>query len=470
MMDDSAIESLWEEKLIALWYLRDDQLPIYDLLLREKNPFIECARRYGKTTTILCRVLEMLLTNPGWVGLWCEPDKNQAREIVKPEVTKLFESAPTFMRPVWNTEDSYYWFPSTGSKDTASKLKLRGVNHDRGDSARGPAAHFIVADEFGTWKDPDYIVQSALRPQLQTTNGPFIFAGTPPEDLGHAYYDHKGWAIQEGRFIQRLIHDNVSLTPERIEELKKEAGGEHTPAWQREYLCKPVSNPERLVVPEYQEEQVDVPDDYARPECFDTYVGLDLGLNDKTAGLFAYIDFLKRELVIDHEWVMNGKNTKEITDALKSREHELWGTKPMFARWGDNELQQLHDMNTLHQYVVNPTRKDDKLAALNELRLLFSQGRIKIKKRCESLRYQLKVGLWNDRRTDFQRGEKTGHLDAIDALVYLHRNLSWHHNPYPLYGSSVTQMTHFLPEQMFGSSGQTADEKSLAAALGSFGG
>lgn len=484
MLND-AKASLWAHAVLSPWYLREDQLPIYELLLRDKNPFIECARRYGKTTSILCFVIESLLRNPGWICTWCEPDKNQAREIVQPEIAKIFQGAPKEMRPVWHSTDSYYWFPSTGTKEFASKLKLRGVNHDRGDSARGPFANIIVADEFGTWKDPDYIVTSALRPQLQTTNGPFIFASTPPEDLGHPYYDHKAWAIAEGRFIQRVIYDNGSLTPERLEELKRECRGEHTPAWRREYLCEPVSDPERLVIPEYDPGRHDVPDDYERPAAFDGYVGIDLGLSDATAGLFAYVDFLKRELVIDSEWVANGKNTEQIVKAFRAQEKLSFGTDECrcelmapvtgpklcmrhglqpWMRVGDNEAQQLWDMQSLHGYTVSPTRKDDKLAALNALRLLFTEGRIKIKQRCESLRYQLKVGLWNDRRTDFQRGEKTGHLDAIDALIYLARNINWTRNPYPQ-NVGVSQYTHFAPDLPVGPAKDA--ESALEAAFGS---
>ena len=78
-----------------------------------------------------------------------------------------------------------------------------------------------------------------------------------------------------------------------------------------------------------------------------------------------------------------------------------------------------------------PTRKDDKLAAINSLRLRFTQGKIKINKRCKNLLFQLKVGLWNPQRTGFLRGENTGHLDAIDALIYLNRNINTTHNPFP---------------------------------------
>jgi hypothetical protein len=443
MTDEMSRHQLWQAGIIAPWYLRDDQLPIYELLQGSKRPFVECSRRYGKATTILCYVLEQLLQNPGWVCLWCEPDKNQAREIVKPEMTKLFKTAPEELTPIWSAEDSFYWFPSTGTKDFASRLKLRGVNHDRGDSARGPYAHIIVADEYGFWKDPGYTIREALAPQLQTTEGPLIKASTPPEDLGHPYYEEKSEAIADRRFVKRIIYDNESLSKAQFDQVVKDCKGIETPAFKREYLCEPVSDPERLVIPEYAEAIHLVDDDHPRPDHYDTYVGLDLGFNDCTAAVFGYWDFKTRTLVIEDEFVAHGRNSGEIAEACKRREKSLWGELEPFKRVGDNDLQQLYDLSTMSGYSVLPTLKDDKLAAINALRLRFGEGKIKIKKRCVSLAYQLKVGLWNERKTDFLRGEKTGHLDAVDALIYLHRNIDEHHNPYPQ-NVGVSEYTHLI--------------------------
>ena len=179
------------------------------------------------------------------------------------------------------------------------------------------------------------------------------------------------------------------------------------------------------------------------PEHYDSYVGIDLGLNDHTAILFAYYNFLDRSLVIEDEWVSNGKNTKEIVEAAKRREMQLF-PKTVYKRIADNEIQQLYDMQTMFNYYVEPTQKDDKLSAVNALRLRFTQRRIKIKKRCVNLRYQLKVGSWNDKRTSFMRGDKIGHLDTIDAAVYLNRGIVESRNPYPdLSGGHIT--THYIP-------------------------
>lgn len=453
----SSKQFVWDSGFVALGYLLPHQLDLYETLITKREPFIECARRFGKTTTILCRVIEMLRRNPGWVCRWCEPWKNQCREIVVPEVNKIlsFYGATDAIR--YQTTDSCYTFPNR------SILYLRGVCEDRGDSARGPTANIIVADEFGTWKDPDYIVNEALRPQLQTTRGQFIFASTPPEDLGHKYYEWKDRAIKEDRFIQKIITDNTSLSKERISELCTEVGGAQTAAWRREYLCEPVATIERLVIPEFEEALHSV-EIQTPPNFYDTYVGMDLGFNDNTAAIFGYYDFQRRELNIVDEILMNGKNSRYIVEQCRAKERQYWGDAKPYRRIADNDLQQLYDMQSLFNYAVSPTRKDDKLAAINNLRVMFTQGRIKINKRCRSLIYQLKVGMWNERRTDFVRGERTGHLDALDALIYLSRNLDEHHNPVPKH-HGIDKFTQLVNESVY----KTEENQALKEVFAPFG-
>jgi hypothetical protein len=457
-----ARSAAWKMGLIAAWYLRDDQLPLYHHLLEKKQPFLECSRQYGKTTSILVYVLEKLRQNPGWVCRWCEPNKNQAREVVMPAMDSIQKDCPESLRFKWQTTDSVYVGPGN------SRLYLRGVNEDKGESARGAFSHIIVADEFGTWVEPDYIVNEALRPQLLTTDGQFIFASTPPRDLGHAYYRLRGIALTDERLIQRTIYDNASLSPARIEEICSDAGGASSPGWRREYMLEPVTDPEALIVPEYSEALHDLEDDEPRPEFCDKYVGADLGFNDWTAFLFGYFDFRNQTLVIEDEVVVSGRNSEEISNAAKGKEEELWGTERPFRRVADNELQQLHDMGTLHGYLLTPTRKDDKDAAISDLRVRFSQGKVRIKKRCKSLRYQLKVGIWDKRRKGFIRGDNIGHLDAIDALLYLHRNLSPNHNPYPPFLGARLE-THYIPQQTPAPGGATKDVEALKGAFRPFG-
>lgn len=430
---------LWKRGFIGAWYLRPDQFPVYDLLRANNRPFVECARRYGKTTTILVHVLEQLRRHPGWVCRWCEPNKNQAREIVMPEMDKIQKDCPSSIKFHYQTTDSVYIGPGN------SRLYLRGVNEDHGESARGPFANIIVADEYGSWRDPEYITQDVLAPQILTTRGQLIKASTPPRNLDHAFYKEKLIAESEGRFVQRIIYDNASLTSEDIEQAIRDAGGEESNAWKREYLCQKTQDTESLVVAEFNEEFHVASDDLETPPYFDAYVGADGGLRDHTAFLFSHYDFKNTTLVIDDEIFVNGENSENIVKMAKEKEAILYPGKRVYKRTFDAPPQQLHDMATTHGYpMLPPMSKTDKFASVNNLRLLFQSGRIKIKSRCVHLIHQLKVGMWNERKSDFERGETIGHLDSIAALMYLARSIDWSKNPYPKLDPTVTKDTHFI--------------------------
>lgn len=444
-----ARQKCFSHGVIAPWYLRPDQQPVYSFFHQHRFPVFEASRRYGKTTIELNYVLEVLKKNPGFIWRWCEPNKNQAREIIMPEIEKIQSYAKAQDRFKFHKTDSYY------EHSNGSKLYLRGVNEDA-DSARGTYSNGITADEAGTWRDPEYVIKEVLLPQLLTTGGPLHLLSTPPEDLGHAWYRYKAEAIREERFIQRLITDNASLSEKDRMEMCEAVGGPQSPSWLREFLCQPVSDPERLVIPEYKED-IHVYDSHTRPASFDPYVGADLGFNDCSALLFGYHDFVNDILDIEDEVVVSGKNSREITDEAKIKETQLWGNQPPYLRVCDNELQQLHDMATLCGYQMVPTRKDDKPAAINALRLRFSQRKIRIHRRCKNLLFQLKVGLWNTQRTGFLRGENTGHLDAIDALIYLNRNVNSTHNPFP--DALTPGSTHFV--NPYFDKGSTREEDAL---------
>lgn len=455
---------LWEMGIVAPWYAHPYQLPVYQELRSTRDPFFEATRRFGKTTTELLINIEDCLIQPERVVRWCEPWKDQARNIVIPELMKIVQTCPAHLSPRFYRTDSFFEFPKTGSR-----IYLLGVNEDRGETARGNSAHRVVRDEYGSWKHAKYISMEVLMPLLLTTQGQMSTIATPPEDLDHDYYLQKAEALRSGRLIQRDFDTITTLSPEEKERFVISMGGRASTAVKRELYLEAISDPERLVIPEYDPSRHDIEDDHPRPEYFDTYVGMDFGVADNTAGLFGYVDFEKRTLVIEDELWLLGKNTAVITQEAKSKELDLWKKigpdgiihppKP-FQRWGDNDLQTLLDMNQLHGYLVNATEKHDKMDWINSLRLLFGDGRIKIKKRCVNLLYQLKVGLWNERKSDFQRGEKIGHLDLLAALIYLFRNISWTHNPFPQ-NVGVSIYTHFIPDTV----SQSKDEQAFDAIL-----
>jgi hypothetical protein len=435
-------EELWRFGVIAPWYLRDSQMDVYRLLRREKFPFVEAARRFGKTTSLLCFVIEQLIRNPGWICRWCFPNKNQAREVLSAEIAKIQRDCPKDLRFVYQTTDSVY------IGRNGSKLFIRGVNEDRGDSARGPASNIIVCDEYGFWNEPDYIVREALFPQLENQAGQWLIkASTPPRNLGHRYYTEREEALRKDRFIQKIIYDNEALSERELKTIIEESGGVDSPAFRRERLCEPVSDPDLLIIPEWTDENI-VPNDYPRPEFYTPYVGGDAGADDNTAVLFGYYDFVRNEVVVEQEIVTAGKTTTEIVTHCKRIEQELWGDKRPHKRVYDAPKQLIYDIFIDHKWPVQMPQKDDKIAAIHDLRVEVGARRFKVKESCRILARQMKVGMWRDEKhTDFERStddRELAHLDAIAAAIYLNRCIDRKINPTPpRYG--LSKFTHNIP-------------------------
>jgi hypothetical protein len=300
-------------------------------------------------------------------------------------------------------------------------------------------------------------MKSVILPQLQRVNGRARLQSSSPESVGHDFVGLCEEAIRAGSYFKFTVHDNPRLTPEKIQKDAEEVSGKQGAAvWletsvRREFLCEFVTDTARAVIPEFNDEQH--VGECERPEWVDTYEGMDLGLVDLTHVLFGYWDFGNARLVIEDELSGQYMLTSDVGAKIKAKEQELWGKLPYFgapngkhnrAPWGrysDNEAQQLYDLAALGLSFA-PAIKTDKEAAINRLRLMFSQGKIVIHPRCKSLLHQLRVGIWNERRTDYERLPGAGHLDGIDALVYMARMIDYNRNPVPP-NLGVSRATHF---------------------------
>lgn len=484
----------WDCGIVAPWYLRDSQLDLYYLLLAERYPFIQAARRFGKTNSVLAFVIEKLLQNPGWIARWCFPFKNQAREVLTAEITKIQAFCTDRMKFHYQTTDSVFIHRN------GSKLFIRGVNEDRGESARGPASNIIVADEYGFWNEPKYIIQSVLFPQLENQEGRHLIkASTPPPNLGHLYYSEREVAKRKNRFITKTIYDNEALSKEELQEIIDECGGVESIPFRRERMCEDIGDPELLVVPEFNDDNV-VSDDYPRPEYYDPYIGGDSGADDNTANLFGYYDFLKNEVVIEDELVLNNTTTEKIVLLSKLKEIQNWNpeyaanysvdfeklvknillgidydtaktevnfhfskiAKKAFKRVYDAGKQLIYDIYADHKWPVQVPDKADKHAAIHELRIEVGQRRFKVKRKCVQTINQLKVGMWRDsKKLDFERTEGLGHLDAVAASIYIQRCVDRKHNPWPL-NHGINEQTHYIPHN------QNPHDESSAALAGVF--
>lgn len=240
--------------------------------------------------------------------------------------------------------------------------------------------------------------------------------------------------------------------------------------------CEIVRNYENTVIPEFDDvtEKIIVTDKYVRPPYYDTYESMDIGGKDFTVVLFAYYDFLKNTVVIEDEFILKEKqNSEKIKKSVIATQESLWNEKPVYLRFADNNNIILLNDLTLHGLTFIPTRKDNKEAAINDVRIKIMNHQILIHPRCKTLIYHLKYATWA-RKTDkaisasgyktFARSADGGHFDALDALIYLIRNVIYGKNPYPKgydishldrqsdnnqYVRTTTKTTHQIVADMF---------------------
>jgi hypothetical protein len=99
-------------------------------------------------------------------------------------------------------------------------------------------------------------------------------------------------------------------------------------------------------------------------------------------------------------------------------------------RWIDLPGQVQVDLISDHGYGCAVPRKHDAEAGVKALRTAFYNNEIEIDPSCRFLITTLRSGIYNDKRTDFERTRELGHMDAISAAIYGYR-MRDEENPYP---------------------------------------
>lgn len=418
--------------------LRDYQIPVYEAINRPGlSVVINCARRFGKTTTMLLDAVEYAIKNPGASIGFIAPTQKQIRGIVRPIMRMIFEDAPDHLRPQFNNLDAVYHF---GNQST---IRLAGTDGGHAEGLRGYDLSRGYVDEAGMADDLKYIIHDILRPQTLTNGGKIIVASTPPRSPGHYFSFLCEEARTRGNLVEFTIYDNKSITPEKVAEYKAECGGEHTTTWRREYLAQHVIEESASILPEFHNVRGEVVREWPMPPSFHPVAAMDVGFRDNTAYLCGYVDFLAKKLIVTHEMVAPRLRTDQIAERVAGIEKEAFPGRKMYARFSDVDLRLVEDLSSLHSLNFIPTDKDFKEGAINEVRVRLSNRQIIIHPRCKELIFQCAVGVWNKNRSGFERTEETGHCDAIDALVYLVRNAPWNANPYPSLPDGVSGYTHY---------------------------
>ncbi len=352
-------------------------------------------------------------------------------EFILPAFEKILEDCPEDIKPVYKVQQSKYIIPHT-----KSEIKLVGLDR-KPNGLRGNAIDFIGLDEAGFISNLDYIYKSVIIPATSHRPDCKVFLlSTPPSTPAHDFVDYAQKAEMEGGYAKFTIYDNPMLGPKDHARLMYESGGETSTTWRREYLCERVTDSDLAIIGEWKDEYVEavLRDDYFK--FYHKYISMDLGLGDFTAVLYGYYDYLKARLVIEDEWVVNKAlipniNTEIIAKGIRDKQDGLWEQKPYLKVSDNNNPLLLQDLGTLHQLHFIPTDKGTLEEMINAVKLMVNRGQIIVHPKCTQLIGCLKYGVWNKKRSAFERSKVYGHFDSLASLVYMVRNLNKTTNPIP---------------------------------------
>jgi len=446
-----AIDKLWRLGNLE-WKLRGIQKEMRKSIIENpgKRSTFLVSRRSGKSFTMCAVATETCIKTPNSIVKYVCPKQKMVKTIVNPIMRVILEDCPIDLKPEYKEADKVYRFPN------GSEIQFAGSDSGNIENIRGGFSHLCLVDEAGFVDDLNYAVLSVLSPTTKTTGGKIVLASTPSREPDHEFMvDFVAPADAEDKLIKYTIYDNPMFTDDIIKETIDEYPmGKDDPQFRREYLCESAIDSEIMVIPEFNDAlQNDILKSVDLPPHFDIYISGDPAAKDLTALLFGYYDFLNSQLVILDELILGGEGTdittQDIADGIKRKEKLLFTNKltgevqQAYLRIMDNNnLILLNDLFTEHGLHFIPTAKDNKEAQINKTRMWLKQGRIIIHPRCVNLKYHIKMARWqtdrNGNRKGFQRVKatsdgrlKANHCDALDALLYMVRNIDVNKNPYP---------------------------------------
>jgi PBSX family phage terminase large subunit len=407
------------------------------------------ARRSGKTYLMCVLAIETCLRQKNAIVLYVCQTKEMVKQIVRQNIEPLIEDCPDAIKPEWKEADKCYQFKN------GSILRIAGSDSGHYNRLRGGKSDLWIVDEAGFCKELKTIVRSVLSPTTATTKGRGILASTPdPAKPDHEFItEFVEPAEAKHKLFKFTIFDNPLIDEKKRQEIIEEyPGGVNNPQFQAEFMCKITRNSDSIVIPEFDAiaEKEIIVDTYRRPPIYDCYVSMDIGGKDFTVILFGYFDFIKNCVVVEDELVFTTRqNSLTIAKKFIEKQEELWNGKMPYLMFADNNNQiLLNDLKIQHNLSFIPTRKDNKEATINNLRVKVQSRQILISSKCKTLKNHLKNATWSKAQSignykKFAYGADGSHYDALDALLYLIRNISYGKNPYPAgYGDLIGEDIH----------------------------
>lgn len=398
------------------------------------------ARQSGKSYLLAILGLEQALREGNSIIKMVTDTKLHLKSIFEKIFEELLVDCPPDVKPDFK-EKTYTYYFSNGSQ-----IQLAGTDNKHYEKLRGQKAHLVLIDEAGFCSDLDDVINSVLFPTTTHTGGKIICASTPPEQLDHDFFKFIEEAELGGYLTKKTIYDNPLLTDSDVQRIIKKMGGLLSERFRREYLCEVIKDPNMSVIPEFDDDlEKQIVKVWPKPPFFDCYEGMDLGGKDLTVVLFGYYDFRADKIIIQDELVMNFQSREEtiakLVEKIQAKEKDNWTdpftfeVKKPFFRVSDIDYMVIREIlkYSYNQMVFQPADKDKNATMINDLRHLLSSNKIIIDPKCKTLIRHLKHVRWDSKTNKhrFARSPDNGHYDAVDALKYLVRHISYTRNPYP---------------------------------------
>ena len=379
--------------------------------------------------------MEDCLQNPGVIVMIIGPTIKQTRAIVRPRAKLLMHDAPLGLIKALKSDDTWYF-------SNGSELKLGGFDTNSA-AQRGKTIHKIYMEETCDSEGDDYLdfLQSDLGPALtHSAHAQIIHLTTLPKIPDHPFVlETVPEAEMNGAFFKFTIHDNKKLSPEKFAQCVKIAGGVHSIAFKREYLCEQVRDGSIILTPEFDESK-HVMEIKAPEYCFYWIGGDTGGIRDMSVFHLCGYDFKRDKILFLDERSFSPDTGSDIMAAAV---FEMEGGRKV-TRHVDAAGQLQIDLAHQHKFICSLPRKDELEASINQLRVALQTLAIEIDPKCKLLITTLRSGTYNHNRTDLARSKTLGHMDAAMSAVYAirHANKS---NPYPVY-NGASHFTHYIKE------------------------
>lgn len=412
------------------------QIEAYELFYtkRPSRKLVICAgRRCRKSTLLLLLHAEACIRTPGIQTAYVAPVETGLSDYISPIIRVVFSDCPDDLLPKY--QDRTLTFPN------GSRVVFNGCNMRQYRYMRGQKLALATVDEMAEVDDLESAVDDVLFPAVWDSHGEMVLSGTPPvvPSPDHPVMRYVETAKLSNSYFHATVYD-AGYTEEEIQEACREVGidGKDSARFKREFMAEFIRDESAVIIPEFIEQLHVQP--MPRPVYYNELYkasGADLGVADKTVALFGYFDFPKSTIVINGEFFLQGSEVR--TDIFAERYRNMvgllaWNSPNRETHWSDNSnLMLLNDLAQLHQIHINATDKENKAEWLNKVRIMLKEGRILVDPSCKLLIATLNGAFWKDAlKKDYGRTVALGHMDALDALIYLVRNINMSVNPFPV--------------------------------------